>query len=289
MNAFGYVYRRVLWQFGIKRVKKRWEIANKELQVLKEAEDLLGRVAWREADDVDELTGEFWQLRNIEGQEQELENEIERLTDENEGLEDEIFDLTEDLHEEIDQLVEQRNEVAEDVDQYLLEIEEIREEAAEIRRRFDGHKVKYKVLKEQNGSEEDLENIQGVLKELREQFNERKDLTISRNEQIESVETRLLQVDEAIHAKRTEIGQKTAKISQKIGENSKRLADCMAKLGAYERERSDLQSKIGLYLSANPTGTPGLRKATQRHMDLVGRINYFRKSIQYNQRLAKGA
>ena len=289
MNAFGYVYRRVLWQFGIKRVKKRWEIANKELQVLKEAEDLLGRVAWREADDVDELTGEFWQLRNIEGQEQELENEIERLTDENEGLEDEIFDLTEDLHEEIDQLVEQRNEVAEDVDQYLLEIEEIREEAAEIRRRFDGHKVKYKVLKEQNGSEEDLENIQGVLKELREQFNERKDLTISRNEQIESVETRLLQVDEAIHAKRTEIGQKTAKISQKIGENSKRLADCMAKLGAYERERSDLQSKIGLYLSANPTGTAGLRKATQKHMDLVGRINYFRKSIQYNQRLAKGA
>lgn len=289
MNAFGYVYRRVLWQFGIKRVKKRWEIANKELQVLKEAEDLLGRVAWREADDVDELTGEFWQLRNIEGQEQELENEIERLTDENEGLEDEIFDLTEDLHEEIDQLVEQRNEVAEDVDQYLLEIEEIREEAAEIRRRFDGHKVKYKVLKEQNGSDEDLENIQGVLKELREQFNERKDLTISRNEQIESVETRLLQVDEAIHAKRTEIGQKTAKISQKIGENSKRLADCMAKLGAYERERSDLQSKIGLYLSANPTGTAGLRKATQKHMDLVGRINYFRKSIQYNQRLAKGA
>ncbi|NCF90568.1 MAG: hypothetical protein GWQ05_06345 [Verrucomicrobiaceae bacterium] len=289
MNAFGYVYRRVLWQFGIKRVKKRWEIANKELQVLKEAEDLLGRVAWREADDVDELTGEFWQLRNIEGQEQELENEIERLTDENEGLEDEIFDLTEDLHEEIDQLVEQRNEVAEDVDQYLLEIEEIREEAAEIRRRFDGHKVKYKVLKEQNGSEEDLENIQGVLKELREQFNERKDLTISRNEQIESVETRLLLVDEAIHAKRTEIGQKTAKISQKIGENSKRLADCMAKLGAYERERSDLQSKIGLYLSANPTGTPGLRKATQKHMDLVGRINYFRKSIQYNQRLAQGA
>jgi len=237
MNAFGYVYRRVLWQFGIKRVKKRWEIANKELQVLKEAEDLLGRVAWREADDVDELTGEFWQLRNIEGQEQELENEIERLTDENEGLEDEIFDLTEDLHEQIDQLVEQRNEVAEDVDQYLLEIEEIREEAAEIRRRFDGHKVKYKVLKEQNGSDEDLENIQGVLKGLREQFNERKDLTISRNEQIESVETRLLQVDEAIHAKRTEIGQKTAKISQKIGENSKRLADCMAKLGAYERER----------------------------------------------------
>ena len=149
--------------------------------------------------------------------------------------------------------------------------------------------MKYKVLKEQNGSEEDLENIQGVLKELREQFNERKDLTISRNEQIESVETRLLQVDEAIHAKRTEIGQKTAKISQKIGENSKRLADCMAKLGAYERERSDLQSKIGLYLSANPTGTPGLRKATQKHMDLVGRINYFRKSIQYNQRLAKGA
>lgn len=289
MNAFGYVYRRVLWQFGIKRAKKRWEVANKELQVLKEAEDLLGRVAWREADEVEELTGEFWQLRNIEGQEEELNAEIEQLKDENEDLEDQIFDITEDLHEEIDTLVEQRNEVAEDVDQYLIEIEEIREEAAEIRRRFDGHKVKYKVLKEQNGSPEDLEAIQATLKDMREQFNERKELTISRNTQIESVEERLIKVDETIQAKRTEIGLKTAKISQKIGENSKRLADCMAKLGGYERERSELQSKIGLYLSANPDGTDGLRKATRKHMDLVGRINYFRKSIQYNQRLAKGA
>ena len=289
MNAFGYVYRRVLWQFGIKRVKKRWEVANRELQVLKEAEDLLGRVAWREADEVDELTGEFWQLRNIEGQEIELNAEIERLKEENEDLEDEIFDITDDLHEEIDKLILQRNEVAEDVDQYLVEIEEIREEAAEIRRRFDGHKVKYKVLKEQNGSPEELERIQAVLKDMREQFNERKELTISRNSQIELVEQRLLQVDETIHAKRVEIGQRTAKVSQKIGENSKRLADLMAKLGAYDRERSELQSKIGLYLSANPVGTEGLRKATRNHMDLVGRINYFRKSIQYNQRLAKGS
>ena len=289
MNAFGYVYRRVLWQFGIKRAKKRWEVANRELQVLKEAEDLLGRVAWREADEVEELTGEFWQLRNIEGQELALNEEIDKLREENEDLEDQIFDITEDLHDEIDKLVEQRNEVAEDVDSYLVEIEEIREEAAEIRRRFDGHKVKFKVLKEQNGSEEDLEAIQSTLKTLREQFNERKEMTIQRNAQIEDVEKRLLAVDETIHAKRTDIGKRTAKISQKIGENSKRLADCMAQIGAYERERGELQSKIGLYLSANPEGSPGLRKATERHMDLVGKINYFRKSIQYNQRLAKGA
>ena len=289
MNAFGYVFRRVLWQFGIKRAKKRWEVANRELQILKEAEDLLGRVAWRDADEVEELTGEFWQLRNIEGQEEALNAEIERLREENEDLEDQIFDITDDIHDQIDKLIEQRNQIAEEVDTYLLEIEEIREEAAEIRRRFDGHKVKYKVLKEQNGDPEDLERIQEVLKDMREHFNERKEQTIERNKQIEEVESRLLQVDEKIHQKRQEIGQRSSKVSQKIGENSKKLADLMAKLGAYDRERRELQSKIGLFLSANPGASEGLRKATQNHMDLVGRINYFRKSIQYNQRLAKGA
>jgi chromosome segregation ATPase len=289
MNAFGYVFRRVLWQFGIKRAKKRWAVANRELQILKEAEDLLGRVAWRDADEVDELTGEFWQLKNIEGQEEALKDEIERLKEENEELEDKIFDITDEIHELIDNLIEQRNGIAEEVDTYLLEIEEIREEAAEVRRRFDGHKVKYKVLKEQNGDPEQLENIQAVLKDLREQFNERKDLTIGRNKQIEGVEGRLVEVDELIHVKRQEIGQRSSKVSQQIGVNSKKLADLMAKLGAYDRERRELQSKIGLFLSANPGASDGLQKATQNHMDLVGRINYFRKSIQYNQRLAKGA
>ncbi len=289
MNAFGYVYRRVLWQFGIKRAKKRWEVANRELQLLKEAEDLLGRVAWRDADEVDELTGEYWQLKNIESQEEQLNAEIERLENENEELEDQIFDITDDIHDQIDKLVDQRNEIAEEVDTYLLEIEEIREDAAEIRRRFEGHKVKYKVLKEQGDNPDELERIQQILESMREEFNAHKEQTIERNQLIEKVEERLLKVDETIHDKRQEIGVRTAKISQKIGENSKNLADMMAKLGAYERERGELQSKIGLFLSANPQTTPGLKKATKKHMDLVSKINYFRKSIQYNQRLAKGA
>ncbi len=289
MNAFGYIVRRILWQFGIKRAKKRWEMANRELQILKEAEDLLGKVAWREANEVEELTGEFWQLRNIESQEEELKAEIERLRDHNEELEDQIFDITDEVHEEIDDMVDNRNKIAEEVDTYLLEIEEIREEAAEIRRRFDGHKVKYKVLKEQAGDPDELEQIQAVLKDLRENFNDRKDQTILRNKKIEEVEERLMKMDEEIHTKRQEIGRRTAKVSVQIGDNSKRLADLMAKLGAHDRERRELQSKIGLYLSANPTGTPGLRKATERHTDLIAKINYFRKSIQYNQRLAKGA
>ncbi len=289
MNAFGYVVRRVLWQFGIKRAKRRWEVANRELQVLKEAEDLLGRVAWQDADEVEELTGEYWQLKNIEGQEEALNAEIERLKTENDDLEDKIFDITDEVHDQIDELVGQRNTVATDVDQYLLEIEEIREEAAEIRHRFDGHKVKYKVLKENGGDPGQLDQIQVILKELRADFNERKEKTIERNRRIEEIEARLLKIDEQIHEKRQEIGIRTARVSQKIGENSKRLADCMAKVGAFDRERRDLQSKIGLFLSANPDGSAGLKKATSRHMDLVGRINYFRKSIQYNQRLAKGA
>ena len=290
MNAVGYVYRRVLWQFGIKRAKRRWEMANRELQILKEAEDLLGRVAWRDADEVEELTGEFWQLKNIEGQEENLRTEIQRLKEQSEDLEDQIFDITDEVHDQIDQLLERRRTVAEEVDHYLLEIEGIREEAAEIRASFDGQKTKYKVLKEQGGGDPaELERIQRNLKDLRDQFNERKQRTIGRNKKIEVVEARILQVDEEIHEKRQEIGQRTSRVSQKIGENSKRMADLMAKLGNIERERRDLQSKIGLFLSAHPTASPGLRKATEKHMDLVGKINYFRKSIQYNQRLARGA
>lgn len=289
MNAFGYIVRRILWQFGIKRSKKRWEIANRELQYLKAAEDLLGKLAWREADQVEELTGEYWQLKHIENHEKALQEEGEKLKAETERLEDKIFEVTDELHEQIDSLTEQRASVASQVDKILIEIEEVREDAAAIRHRFDGMKVKYKVMKDEGRSEADLEVIQEGLRKLRDEFNARKEATVGRNKKIEEIEQGLAKFDDEIHAKRKLVGERTAVLSQKIGENSKRQADVLAKLGAYERERQELQSKMGLYLSANPHLSPGHRRATARHMRLIQQINYFRKSIQYNQRLARGA
>ena len=288
MNAFGYIISRVLWQFGLKRQKHRWKVANQELQYLKQAEDLLGKIAWEDIQNVEELTGEFWQLKDIEKQQADLEDRIELLEDEADDLEEEYLDITEDIEVEIEEIEERRAEVAEEVDELLLEVEELREEAAQIRHRFDGLKVKYRVLRNENPEASSLKEIQDELRVLQQDFNLRKQLTIEKNKIIDEVEADLAKIDAEITAKQDHMAKKTSGVSLRIGENSKTLADCIARIGALDRQKRELQSRVGLYLSANPNGSSALKAATRKHLDLVNKINYFRKSIQYNQRLAKG-
>ncbi|HUF63188.1 MAG TPA: hypothetical protein VMN36_14015 [Verrucomicrobiales bacterium] len=288
MNAFGYIVRRTFWQLGYKRQKRRWRAANTELQYLKQAEDLLGKIAWKDVEEVEELTGEYWQLKDIEKQQEQLQVRIDELERQNDELEDTYLDISEEIETQVEQIEERRAEVAEEVDALLLEVEDLREEAAQIRRHFDGLKVKYRVLKSEGGDPVQLEEVQERLRELQAQFNERKQLSQDRSLLIEGVEGRLSKIDEELEAKQKEFTERTSGISIQIGEVAKRLADCIARSGALERQKRELQSRVGLYLSANPNGSPALREATRKHADLIGKINYFRKSIQYNQRLAKG-
>ena len=94
------------------------------------------------------------------------------------GVEEKYLDITEDIEDEIEEIEERRAAVADEVDELLLEVEELREEAAQIRHRFDGLKIKYRVLRNDTAEASALKEIQDQLRELQQEFNLRKQLTM---------------------------------------------------------------------------------------------------------------
>ena len=75
-----------------------------------------------------------------------------------------------------------------------------------------------------------------------------------------------------------------------IGRRSKQIAEISARLGSFESQKNEFSFQIGQYLSSqidNPD--PAVRKVLSRFGPLVGRIRYLKRSIQYNQRLARRA
>ena len=56
MNTFEFVIRRLLRSLGVVNERNHLHIASQQSQYLNEAEDMLGRIAWKDVADVPELS-----------------------------------------------------------------------------------------------------------------------------------------------------------------------------------------------------------------------------------------
>ena len=67
MNAFGYFFHRIGLKLGLLSERHRWGAINRETQILSEAEDLLGRLAWPDVKDIDDRNVKMIQLKGSSG------------------------------------------------------------------------------------------------------------------------------------------------------------------------------------------------------------------------------
>ena len=93
MNAIGFFTRRLLWQFGLKQERHRWSAVTRETQFLAEAQDLLGKLAWPQCDKIDDLSGEYWQILDLDKRQQEMRDQSETLTSENEVAQEKLYEM----------------------------------------------------------------------------------------------------------------------------------------------------------------------------------------------------
>ncbi len=289
MNALGFFLRRIAWQFGIKRERARWGAVNRETQILSEAEDLLGRLAWRDCEHIEELTGEYWQIRDIDEQQEALRAQIEEKTDRNEDLKDKLDDIQADIEEELTGLREKKAELMNSALEVMTEIEEIKEWKEQTKKKFMNLKAKLAVLQKHGvgeGAEE--QRTRELMAEHKAAFEKDLKDIAEKTDRISSLEEEAGQYDAKIGGLRQKMKDDTTELSGEISRLSKQIAENSAKIGALETAKGEFYFQVGHYLSDNiETRDPQLRQVLSKHRSMVSRITYFRRSISYNQRLAR--
>ncbi len=91
MNAIGFFLGRFAWQLGLRRERARWNAVTRETQQLAEAQDLLGKLAWPATESIERLSGDYWQLTDLQTQQQQLRAQSDQLTTENETAQDRLY------------------------------------------------------------------------------------------------------------------------------------------------------------------------------------------------------
>lgn len=287
MTTTRYLFAKIAMAFGISRRQRRMAEAASETHLLREAEQILGQRLWENVESIEELGIEYWNLRRLTAQRDELRKQMA-----------ESEQLLAEAHEQraallsakaggAQALEERRRELLLELETHARQRDAIVAKAREIRRVYDGLKAKLDVLRtEQREHPELIEPTRERMKELRGQFDELKSKRDTIAVTIEGYNRQVDALDQDLDEARKRHREEAAEAFQLIGEANRRMSTIKARIGLIETEMQQLFGEIGRHVSRHIASNPGCRAAARAHRPMVEVMSALRKSINLNHRLA---
>lgn len=290
MTSSRYLIARVAQTFGYFRRNQRMADAASEMHLLREAEAQLGMAIWQKVEDIEELSVEYWNLRKFIKEKEIIRKKVEECQIELDKAHEErasVLNNTPEVHQE---LMDQRILLLTELETLARRRDEIVAEAREVRRAYDGFKMKLEVLtNESKGSESDKAKIDEVkrrLVELKAKFSDLKKQRLLIGAEIEAGDDKVDLVDEQLNEKKKDRRLHASEAFQVISDGNKEISILRAESGLLDTQMRQLYAEIGRFVSRNTHLNPACAEAARVHQGMVDVMRALRRSIALNHRLA---
>jgi chromosome segregation ATPase len=289
MTSSRYLIARVAQTFGYFRRSQRMADAVSETHLLREAEAQLGMAIWEKVEDIEELSVEYWNLRKFIKEKELIRKKVEDCQIELDKAHEKrvsVLNNTPEVHQE---LMDQRIHLLTELETLAWRRDEIVDEAREVRRAYDGFKMKLEVLtNESKGSEADKEKIAEVkrrLTDLKLKFSDLKKQRLLIGAEIEAGDDKVDLVDEQLNEKKRDRRMHASEAFLVINDCNKEISILRLESGLLDTQMRQLYAEIGRFISRNTHHHPACATAASSHQGLVDVMRALRRSIALNQRL----
>ena len=269
MTPSRYIIARFAQAFGYYRRNLRMADAATEMHLLRAAEAQLGFEIWEKVEPIEELSIEYWNLRRFIKEKDIVLTKVQEWQAKLDRAHEERIQALTISPEANQELLDQREAMLKELEKMSVQRDTVVLEAREIRRFYDGLKMKLEVLtKESNDSNDNTEEIAKVKNRLEE-----------------------------LKAKFTELKQQRAQIAAEIKDGDARIDAIDVQLGEYksilraeagllDTQMRLLHAEIGRYVSRRAHHHEGCATAAVDHRSLVEVMRSLRRSVTLNHRLA---
>ena len=285
MTTTRYILARFAQAFGVNRRQRRMAEAASEMHLLREAEQVLGQSVWEQVEEVEELGVEYWNLRKLIKERDEIRGKLEDceaiLADAHEQRSTLLgaqSDSQSDLETERAELLANLEKLSRDRDSVI-------QQAREIRRIYDGLKMKLEVL-QREGTSEAIEKTKARMVELKVRFTELKQERDLVAASIAEGDAKVDAIDSELAEERQKHRAEASVAFQQIGQANRDISSLKAQLGLIDTQMRQLFSEIGRHVSRNAFVNDQCRTAAKGHIPMIDVMRALRKSVAMNHRLA---
>ena len=284
-TRFGFAV--VFQSFGLLRKTKRMTDAAFESHLMQDGEELLGKYCWKNIENIDELSMEYWNIRRLEREQKEIREKItnaERILEEAHQHRAEATDRSKELGQG---LYERREELFEILDKLKTERDDVKIEAQHVKHKYEAFRMKARVLQEEGqGDTEQYRECREKLIKLKDTFNGFKEVLMGVENRIEVEQGSLNELQARIDQKLQGTKDETSESYSQISRANKDITKYQAELGLLQEEDSVLCREIGRYLNIN-FKDPACKKVYAKHSGLLEQLTLLRKSIAWNRKLVE--
>jgi predicted nucleic acid-binding Zn-ribbon protein len=291
MTSTRYLISRIARALGIHRRNQRMSDAAAETHLLREAEVQLGAIIWERVENIESLAADYWNLRKLSAEHKALAEKITECQERLGKAHEERSELLNISTEPELELAEEKNRIVAHLNQLAIRRDEVLAAAKEIRRTYEGLKVKAEVLSSQGGGNEiepvDLEKIKSSLVQLKTRFSALKAERTQIASEIQEGDDRISEIAARIKELKKDQYAKASKAFQIIGDANKDISTHRAEIGIIETRMIQLQGVIGRHVSRNVSTDPLCAEAARNQQGLVEVMRALRKSITLNHKLVE--
>ncbi|MEM6910370.1 MAG: hypothetical protein AAF555_02200 [Verrucomicrobiota bacterium] len=278
----------ILSQLGFSGPRKRLALrANQEQELLVEAEQLLGKMAWEDIEPIEALSTDYWKIKDLRQQRVKLDELIEQSHADIAEKEDQRAEVAEELERQIRRKNEEKQKVLPKLDENILDQEDLKIEAEGIKNRFDGLKVKLRVLKNEGQTEAELEPVRADMTKIRDQYNGLKTQLNTKKEEFDRHSIDLEKKEDALSELKNQLRTRMRELTGALGKKSKALAEQTSHRDSLEREEGNLYQNIGRFLTRHPDDSQATQEVVKKHQSAIQKVRALRHSALHHQTLAR--
>jgi chromosome segregation ATPase len=293
MTTSRYLVARFAMAFGYVRKAQRMADAASEMHLLREAEAELGAAIWEKVENIEALSVEYWNLRKLVKERDEVRLRLETCQQKLNKAHDERAEILNKVPEINQQLFEKRMQLLTELEKLAQQRDQVVADAREVRRSHVGLKMKLEVLTSEAGevplAAEEIAKVKTRLIELRDKFNKLKEERIRIGHLIEQGDLKVDEVDSQLKEEKRQRREQASEAFQAIGEGNKEISILRAESGLIDTQMRQLFAEIGRYVSRNTRGDSACSAAASSHHGLVEVMRALRRSVALNHRLAGNA
>ncbi len=285
MTPSRYIFARVAQAFGVNRRQRRMAEAASEMHLLREAEQVLGQSVWERVEEVEELGVEYWNLRKLMKERDDIRAKLA-----------ECEAILADAHEQRSTLLGAKSESQQDLEKERIDLlakleklsrerDTVIQQAREIRRIYDGLKMKLEVL-QRDGSGDAVEKTRARMVELKVRFTELKQTRDDVAAAIAEGDAKVDAIDSELAREKLKHRAEASEAFQQIGQANRDISSYKARLGLIDTQMRQLFSEIGRHVSRHAYVSEECRQAAKGHIPLIDVMRALRRSVAMNHRLA---
>ena len=289
MTSLGYLFAKVFATLGIYPLEKYRTNAAFETHLMRDAERVIGQLAWPDLENIEGITHEYWKLRKLDKKQSELNTKVDKLIDILNQSQDARAQAVEEAQEATQEKTTERDKTASQLEQLNLERDNILREAQAIKREHTGLKTKLEVLLEE--SSKDSEESEDFVKTTRQQLKEKRIRFETMREKRSNIEHQIEERQKTFASLNSEIKKENDSIRIQaeeqfgtIGKTNKELTSLRSEIGLIDDAKNELFAIVGQFIIDN-IQDPTIKQATRKRRGLLTLSEEVRKSCARHHKL----